>query len=350
MSFKKRYSFHSFSYINHQDVCVCALSHSVVSDSLWSHGLYPARLLYPWDFPGRNTGLGCHFLLQRRFLTQGSNLDLLHLLLWQAGFYYCAASEAPLLNSSGGSWNHSLRLVDVPPAASSFTLTPLTRGGRVLIRSHLLEIQESQVCICLDGEWGVRPGVRHSGAPILPSDEEMRKAMTGCLGGVQNPMPMASHFTPYFCDHTVQFSHSVVSHSLQPHGLQHARPLCPSSTPGAYSNSCLLSRWCHPFISSSVTPFSSRLRSFPASGSFQMGQLFTSGGQSIGVSASASVLQMNIQDWFPLGWTGLISLQSKGLSVGVDLQHHSSKASILQCLSFFIVQLSHPYMITQAFD
>ena len=109
-----------------------------------------------------------------------------------------------------------------------------------------------------------------------------------------------------------QFSHSVVSSSLQPHGLQHARPPCPSPTPGVYSNSCPLSRWCHPTISSSVSPFS-HLQSFPASGSFQMSQFFASGGQRIGASASASVLPMNIQDWFPLGWTGWISLQSKEL-------------------------------------
>ena len=112
---------------------------------------------------------------------------------------------------------------------------------------------------------------------------------------------------------SVQFSHSVMSDSLRPHGLQHARPPCPSPTPGVNSNSCPLSQWCHPTISSSVVPFSCP-QSFPASGSFPMSQFFTSGGQSIGVSASASVLPMNAQDWFPLGWTGWISLQSKGLS------------------------------------
>ena len=110
---------------------------------------------------------------------------------------------------------------------------------------------------------------------------------------------------------SVQFSCSVVSDSLQPHGLQHARPPCPSTTPRVYSNSCPLSQWYHPTFSS-VVPFSSRLQSFPVSQSFQMSQLFASGGQSIGVSALASVLPMNIQDWFPLGWTGWISLQSKG--------------------------------------
>ena len=100
---------------------------------------------------------------------------------------------------------------------------------------------------------------------------------------------------------SVQFSCSVMSDSFQPHGLQHARPPCPSSTPRVYSNSCPLSQWCHPTISSSVVPFSSRLQSFPALGSFPMSQLFAWGGQSIGVSASTSVLPMNIQDWFPLG-------------------------------------------------
>ena len=111
----------------------------------------------------------------------------------------------------------------------------------------------------------------------------------------------------------VQFC-SVVSDSLWPRGLKHTRPSCPSPTPRVYSNSCLLSRWCHPTLSSSVIPFSSCPQSFPASGSFQMSQLFASGGQSIGVSASTSVLPMNIQDWSPLGCTGWIFLQSKGLS------------------------------------
>ena len=128
---------------------------------------------------------------------------------------------------------------------------------------------------------------------------------------------------------SVQFSCSVLSDSLRPHEPQHARPPCPSSTPGVYTNSCPLSQWCHPAISSSVVPFCSHLQSFPASRSFQMSQFFASGGQSIG--ASASVLPTNIQDWFPLG---MISL----------LQHHSSKASILWHSAFFMVQLSHPYM------
>ena len=113
---------------------------------------------------------------------------------------------------------------------------------------------------------------------------------------------------------SLQFSLSVVSDSLWHHGPQHTRPPCPSQPLRDYSNSCPLSQWCYPAISSSVVPFSSRFQYFPASGSFQMSQLFASGGQSIGVSASTSVLSMNIQDWFSLGWIGWISLQSKRLS------------------------------------
>ena len=133
-----------------------------------------------------------------------------------------------------------------------------------------------------------------------------------------------------------------MSNSLQPHGLQHVRLPYPSPILGACSNSCPLSWWCHPTISSSVIPFSF-LQSFPASGSFPMSQFFTSGGQSTGASTSASVLPMNFQDWFPLGLTGWICLQSKGLKS--LLQHHSSKALILWCSAFIAVQLTsiHDY-------
>ena len=130
---------------------------------------------------------------------------------------------------------------------------------------------------------------------------------------------------------SVQFSHSVLFDSLQPNGLQHAKP--PSPTPVVYSNSCPLTLWCYPSISSSVVPISSHLQSLPSSESFQRSKFFTSGGQSIGVSASASVLTMNIQEWFPLGWTGWISLQSKGLSrvfSNTRVQNHQ----------FFRIQLS----------
>ena len=139
----------------------------------------------------------------------------------------------------------------------------------------------------------------------------------------------------YICTYisSVQFSCSLVSNSLQPHEPQHARPPCPSPTPGIYPNSCPLSQWCHLAISSSVILFSSCPQSLPASGSFPMSQLFPWGGQSIGVLASASVLPMNTQDWSRLGWTGWISLQSKGLSrvfSNTTLQNHQ----------FFSAQLS----------
>ena len=144
----------------------------------------------------------------------------------------------------------------------------------------------------------------------------MNKISLGCpsswevciLSPLYRGTPRDVQFSP------VQFSRSVMSNSLQPHEPHHARPPCPSPTPGVYSNPCPSNRWCHPTISSSVVPFSSCPQSLPALGSFPMSQLFTSGGQSIGVSASASVLPMNTQDWSPLGWTGWISLQSKGLS------------------------------------
>ena len=150
--------------------------------------------------------------------------------------------------------------------------------------------------------------------------------------GAQNLYILETFFiTAKLINLSVQFSHSVVSNSLRPHGLQHAGLPCPSQTLRAYSNSCPSSQWCHPTISSSVIPFSSHLHSFPASGSFQMSQLFPSGGQRIG--ASASVLLMNIQDWFPLGLTGLISLQSNRI-----LRVFSS--TTIQKHQFFRVQLS----------
>ena len=161
---------------------------------------------------------------------------------------------------------------------------------------------------------------------------------------VQEKCNMSYYIDRIIEQSSVQFSRSVVSDSLRPHESQHARPPCPSPSPGVHSNSCPLSWWCHPAISSSVVPFSSCPQSLPASEYFHMSQLFPSGGQSIGNWVSASVFSMNIRDWFPLGWTDWISLQSKGL--GSLLQHHSSKASILWCSAFLIVQLSHPYMTT----
>ena len=150
---------------------------------------------------------------------------------------------------------------------------------------------------------------------------------------------------------SVQFSRSVVSDSLWPHGLQHVRPPCPSPTPRVYSYSCPLSQWWHPTISSSVVPFSSCPQSSPASGSFQMSQPFAWGGQNIGVSASTSVLPMNIQDWFALGWTGWISLQSKGLSrISPTPQFKRINSSALSLLYGSTLTFVHDYWKNHSFD
>ena len=145
----------------------------------------------------------------------------------------------------------------------------------------------------------------------------------------------------YFAFILSHFSHSAESDSLQLYGLQHIRLPCPSSTRGAYSNSCPSCRWCYPTILSSVVPFPLCLVSFPSSGSFPMSQFFALDGQSIAVSSSASVLPVNIQNWFPFGWTGWTSLQSQGL---LRVFSNSSKASVLWCSAFFIVQHSLSYM------
>ena len=144
---------------------------------------------------------------------------------------------------------------------------------------------------------------------------------------------------------SVQFSCSVVSDSLRPHEPRYARPPCPSPTPGIYPNSCPLSQWCHLTISSSVVPFFSCPQSFPTSGSFPMSQLFASGGQNIGVSTSTSVLPMNTQDWFPLGWTCWISLQSKGLSRAFSntiVQKHKFSGTQL---SFWSISHIHTWLL-----
>ena len=151
--------------------------------------------------------------------------------------------------------------------------------------------------------------------------------------GICSPYPylLGEYSTIQFS--SVQFSRSVLSDSLRPHEPEHPRPPCPSPTPRVHLQPSPWSQWCYLSISSSVVPFSSCPQSFPASGSFPMSQLFASGGQSIGVSASASVLPMNIQDWFPLGWTGWISLQSKGLS-------RIFSSTTVQKHLFFCAQLS----------
>ena len=145
-------------------------------------------------------------------------------------------------------------------------------------------------------------------------------------------------------DHVAALSHPLTSNSLRPHGLQHARPPCPSPLPEVCPSSCPLNLWCHPTISSSVTVFSFCLQSSPTSRSFPMSQLFASGAQNIGAAASASILPKSIQGWFPLRLTGLISLLSKDSQQSFPA--HSSKTLILWCSAFFILQLSYPYMTT----
>ena len=166
-----------------------------------------------------------------------------------------------------------------------------------------------------------------------------------CLPYFPSFLCLSSFCSPFSL--SVQFSSVQSCPTLRPHESQHARPPCPSPTPGVYSNSCPSSRWCHPAMSSFAIPFSSCRQSFPASGSFPVSQLFAWGGQSIGVSASASVLPMNTQDWSPSGWTGWVSLQSKGLSrvfSSTIVQRH------LRHSTFFTVQLSHPYVTTWPLD
>ena len=145
-----------------------------------------------------------------------------------------------------------------------------------------------------------------------------------------------SHYLPLSATISVQFSCSVMFDSLPPHRLPQARPPWPSPTSRIYSNSCPLSQWCHPTSSSSIVPFSTHLQTFSASGSSQMSQFFASGGQRIGISASASVLRINIQDWFPLGWTGWISLLSKGFSTP-QFTSISSSATLYSFLNFMFL-------------
>ena len=150
---------------------------------------------------------------------------------------------------------------------------------------------------------------------------------------------------------SVQFSWSIVSDYLWPHGLQHARPPCPSPTPGVYSKSCPLSQWCHPTISSSVIPFFSCLQSFPGSETFQKSQFFASGGQSIGVSTSTSVFPMNTQDWSPLGWTGWISLSPRDSQESSPTpQFKSINSSVLSFLHSPILTSIHDYWKNHNFD
>ena len=237
---------------------MCSVAQSCLT-LLRPHGLYPARLLCPWDFSSKNTGEGCHCLLQGIFLSQGLNL---YFLPWQA-------DSLPLshLGSQCRPWLVlNWRKKWQPTILAWRILRTEEPGGLQYMRSQR---------------------VRHEWA-----------TNTFIFTLVLNRLPwrFSGKMNRSYIHISVQFSCSAVSDSLRLHGLQHARPPCPSPTPRVYSHSCPLSWWYHPTISSSVVPFSSHLQSFQVSGSFQMSQLFTSGGQSIGVSASTSFFPMNIQD------------------------------------------------------
>ena len=234
-----------------------------MSNSVWPHRWQPTRLRHPWDSPSKNTGVGCHFLLQCMKLKSESQVAQL-----------CPTLHDPMDCSPPGSSVHG-----------SFQ-------ARVL-------------------EWG---------------------AIAFYLFSIQIIFKLSQFKSvPQFS--SVQFSCSVTSDSLQPHESQHARPPCPLPTPRVHSNSGPSSWWCHPTISSSVIPFTSCPQSLPASESFPMSQLFTWGGQSIGVFALASFLPKNTQDWSPLEWTGWLSLKSKGLSTVFS-------STTIQKHHFFGTQLS----------
>ena len=268
----------------------------------------------------------CHFLLQGIFLNQESNPDLLpcRQIVYQLSYKGSPSwglAEDGFDPSTSGLWAQH---------ASTAPCCSTSHSRRILIPSsrNVPSLKNSSRNLYVHFPW-----IQSTNTFWAPPEYQV----LGIQWQHHKPGVLTSR-----CYRFGQFSRSVESDSLRPHGLQHARPPCPSPTPGAWSKSCPSSWWCYPTISSSVIPFSSCLQSFPASGSFPMSQFFASGGQSIGVSASASVLPMNIQNWFPLGWTGWTSLQSKGLSS--LLQHHSSKASILRHSAFFMIQHSHPYM------
>ena len=257
--------------------------------------------------------MGCHCLLQGIFLTQGSNPGLPHC---EQTLYHLSHQGSPrgnglLRDLFSSKWFKAL--------SSKFKW--LINLELIFVFSGALYCVHVQLCLTLCNPidcsppdstvHGIFPG-KNTGVSChfllhgssWPKDRPRSLALAGRFFTTAPPRKPSS----------VQFSHSVMADSLQPHELQHARPPCPSPTPGVYPNSCPLNRWCHLTNSSSVVPFSSCLQSFSTSGSFQMSQLFTSGGQSIGVSASTTVLPTNTQDWSPLGGTGWISLQSKGLS------------------------------------
>ena len=232
-------------------------------------------LYRPWNSPGQNTGVGSHSILQGIFPTQGVN----------PGLSQCRRILYQLSHQGSPTVERRLIIKEDPYCSGRLLLW----RGKIYNKRTLIP-------------WGLL--WRGRGYDNIENYYNIGTITIEGDHSVEGDYYRSS----------VQFSRSVVSDSLRPHEPQHARPPCPSPTPGVHPNTCPLSWWCHPTISSSVVPFSSCPQSFPTSGSFQMSQLFASGGQSIGVSASKSVLPMNTQDWSPSAWTGWTSLQSKGLS------------------------------------
>ena len=310
----------------------------------------------PWDSPGKNTGVGCHTFLQGIFLTQGLNP---HPIWWNKsniGILWLFSLELYQCDSATLCFYFVFRPTFIQQfphlhCLYVFSLPHIYPLAYCLFACLLLAYCLLTACFCFPHNFSLYiklsrplwlfslcsqyrllqifklktvdfPRSSFKSGPIITHWKTDRLTALSlrprlivqlCMDKVQR---WSSRLTPSAATvvASVQFSHSVMSDSLQPHELQHARPPCPSQTPRVYSNSCPSSQWGHLTISPSVIPFSSCPQPFPASGSFAMSQLFASGGQSIGVSASSSVLPMNTQDSSPSGWTGWISLQSKGLS------------------------------------
>ena len=343
------------------------------------------RLLCPWDFPGKNTGVGCH-LPPATWSQCTRNYLYPRWALFFCGPHPCLGFQAHTRisppNTSTWPPHHKLNrdkpLFTVPSAFQS--QQPLLQDATEKPITHLK--QGGAHCWCIFSFLSPTPvfslwnfywtcsvlfkifqtflqlfyHLTFLKVLILSFPLSLMLDFANCVARhFDFGLSLIIFFFLFVFDmgtlcnlaveiSLVQFSCSVMSNSLWPYGLQHARPPCSSPTLGACSNSCPLSRWCHPTIPSSVVPFFSRLQSFPASGSFPMSQFFASGGQSIGISTLVSVLLMNIQlISLRIDWLDLLAVQGTLKSL---LQHHSSKASVLWCSASFIVQLSHPYMTT----
>ena len=322
----------------------------LVTKSCWLlqfHGLQPARLLCPWDSPGKNTGVGCCFLLQSIFLTQESNPGVLHyrqILYWLSyegsPFQWIFQSKTTLFYCSNCSRFGHWELSQIGSCAPLMCLIFLFHFVSFLIFWHCKMLQAPPVFLCSSFQFSSVQSLSHvkpcdsmdcstPGLPVHHHSQSLLKLMPIELVMLSNhlilchPLLLLLLIFPsikvisselVLC-RSDQISHSVMSDSLRPYESQHARPPCPSPTPRVHSDSCPSSRWCHPAISTSVVPFPSCPQSLPASESFPMSQLFPWGCQSTGVfSALASFLPKKSQGWPPSEWTRWISLQSKGLS------------------------------------